>query len=93
MTGSKYYDKLTIIGPPAIRHWPARDKLLNGVLLAGPCWPNIECWLGSFVIFQGIQSSIAKKPFIFVIFQGGGGGGGLDPLSPRLSLRMYSILI
>ena len=34
-------------------------------------------WLGSFVIFKGIQTSIAKKPFIFVIFQ-----GGPDTLSP-----------
>ena len=35
-----------------------------------------ECWLGGFVIFQGIRTCIAKKPFIFVIFQGGGGGSG-----------------
>ena len=28
----------------------------------------------SFVIFQGIRTSIAKKPFMFVIFQGGGEG-------------------
>ena len=40
---------------------------------------KIECLLGSFVIFQGIQTSIAKKPFISVIFQG---VGGLDHLSP-----------
>ena len=33
-----------IIGPPAKRH-------LNGVSLAGRWWPNIECWLGSFVIY------------------------------------------
>ena len=39
-------------------------------------WPNIECWLGSLVIFQGIQTSVAKKPYIFVIFQGSWGGGG-----------------
>ena len=26
-----------------------------------------------FVIFQGIRTSIAKKPYIFEIFQGGGG--------------------
>ena len=31
-----------------------------------------------FVIFQGIQTSIAKKPYSFVIFQ----RGGPDPLSP-----------
>ena len=43
--------------------------------LAGRRWFNIECWLGSFVIFQGTGNSIAKKTYIFVIFQGGGGGG------------------
>ena len=36
-------------------------------------WPNIECWLGSFMIFQGFRTSKAKKPYNFVIFQGGGG--------------------
>ena len=39
----------------------------------------------SFVIFQGIRTSIAKKPYIFVIFQ-----GGLDPLSLPLDLPMIS---
>ena len=28
------------------------------------------------MIFQGIRTSIANEPYIFVIFQGGGGGGG-----------------
>ena len=51
-------------GPPAKRH-------LNGVSLAGQLWPNIECWFGSFVIFQGILTSIVKKPYIFVIFSEG----------------------
>ena len=27
------------------------------------------------MIFQGIQTRIAEKPYIFVIFRGGGGGG------------------
>ena len=44
---------------------------LNGVSLAGRRWPNIECCFGSFVIFQGIRTIIAKKPYIFVIFHGG----------------------
>ena len=36
---------------------------------AGEVMANIECWLGlSFVIFQGIRTSIPKKPYIFVIF-------------------------
>ena len=34
---------------------------------------NIECWLGSFVIFQGI--SIAIKSYILWFFRGVGGGG------------------
>ena len=29
-----------------------------------------KCCLGSFVIFQGIRTSIAEEPYIFVIFQG-----------------------
>ena len=28
------------------------------------------------MIFQGIGTSFAKKPYIFVIFRGVGGGGG-----------------
>ena len=49
-----------------------------GVALAGWWRPNIECWFGSFVIFQGIRTSVAKKPYIFVIFQ----GGGSEPPAP-----------
>ena len=52
----------------------------------GHHWPNIECWLGSFVIFKGIETSIAKKPNISVIFQG---GGGPDPLSPLWTRPWY----
>ena len=61
--GSKYHYKGAIMGPPAKRHF-------YGVSLAGPWWRNINCWLGSFVNFQGIGTSIAKKSYIFVIFQG-----------------------
>ena len=32
------------------------------------------------MILQGIRNSIERKPYIFVIFQGG--GGDPDPLSP-----------
>ena len=71
-----------IIDPPATRH-------LNGVSLAGRWWPNIECWLGSFVVLQGIRDSFTKKSYIFVIFRGGGGGGGgvrtpCPPLDPHM---------
>ena len=54
------------MGPLAKRH-------LNGISLACRWWPHIECWLGSFVIFQRIRINIAKKSYIFVIFQGGFG--------------------
>ena len=30
---------------------------------------NIFCWRGNFVVLQVIRTSIAKKPYIFVIFQ------------------------
>ena len=65
--GSKYHYERAIIGPPAKRH-------KNGVSLACWCWPKIECWVGSFVIFQGIWTRIAMKSYILVIFLGGGGG-------------------
>ena len=45
--------------------------------------------LRSFVIFQGIQTSIAKKPYIFVIFQ----GGGLDPLPPHSSGSAHFLVL
>ena len=60
----------------ASHHLPPGKRHLNGISLAGRSWPNIECWLGSFVIFQGVRTSIAKKLYIFVIFQG---EGGSDP--------------
>ena len=67
-------------GQSSARQW-------NGVSVAGRWWPNIECWFGSFVIFQGIRTNIAKKPYIFVIFQ----GGGTDPCPPLWirAWRMY----
>ena len=58
------------------------------VSLACRCWPNIECWLGGFVIFQGIRTSIAKKPYIFVIFFRGGGSGPLYPPTPSGSAHV-----
>ena len=37
------------------------------------------------MIFQGMWTSIVKKPFIFVIFQGGGGSGPpAPPIDPRI---------
>ena len=45
----------------------------------GPTWNG----LGSFVIFQGIPTSIAKEPYIFVIFQGGP-RPPVPPLDPHM---------
>ena len=47
----------TISGPSSKRH-------VNGVSLMGRWWPNIGFWLGSFVVLQGIRTSIAKKTHI-----------------------------
>ena len=62
----------------------------NGVSQACWWWPNIECWLGSFVIFQGIWTRIAKKPYIFCAFSGGGvRTPGPLPLDPHMSVHNY----
>ena len=81
MRGGHY--KRVTIGSPGKCH-------LNGVSLASRWCPNIECWLGSFVIFQGMRTSIAQKPYIFVIFQGGGGSG---PSVTHLDPPMYHACI
>ena len=74
----KYQYKRAIIGPAAKRH-------LNGVSLAGCWWPNIESLLGSCVILQGIRTSMAKKPYIFVIIRGW--GAVRTPCPPPLWIR------
>ena len=60
----------------------------------GPQIPlNIEWWLGSFVSIQGNRTSIAKKPYSFVIFRmGGGGGRGQDTMYP-LWIRAWKPLV
>ena len=68
----QHHFKRATIGPSTKRH-------LNGVSLACQWWHNIECWLGSFVSFQGIRTSIGKKPYMFFLFFR---GEGSDPLSP-----------
>ena len=79
--GSKYHYKRAIINPPALGH-------LNDVSLACRLWPNIECWLGRLVIVQGVRTSIAKKYYMFVVFQ----GGGRTPWSP-LWVRAWVIYL
>ena len=48
--------------------------------------PTLNAGFCSFVIFQGIRASIAKKPYVFVIFRGGG-GGVRTPCPPSGSAR------
>ena len=74
---SKYHYKQVIIGLQA-----------NAILMAF-CWradngPKLDAELVALWFFKGIRTSIAKKPYIFVIFRGGGGGGGVRPLVPPL---------
>ena len=47
------------------------------------------CWLGSFVIFQGIWVSIAKKHYIVLIFQRG--GGVQTPCLPSGSVHVFPL--
>ena len=74
------FDNVFLVGegkedPNNTINGPSSARQRNAVSLAGRRWPNVECWLGSFVIFQGIRTSISKKTYIFVILQGGGGEG------------------
>ena len=59
--GSKYHYKRAIISQPAKRH-------LNGISLACRWWPNMECLLGSLLIFQGIRTSLLRNALIFLWF-------------------------
>ena len=70
----------------------------NGVSLACRWWPNIECWLGSFVIFQSptlnaglvalwffkVSEPVLLRNPIFCDFSGGS-GCPVPLLDPRIS--------
>ena len=80
---SKYNYNRAIIGPPAKRH-------LNGVSLARRQWPKMKCWLGSLMVFQGIRTSIPKKPYIFCDFPGGRVRTTVHPLDPPMASMDYN---
>ena len=61
--GSKKHWKRASIGPPAKRH-------LNGVSLTCRWWPNIECWLGGFVIFRGSWPALLRNPICLWLLGG-----------------------
>ena len=67
-------------------HQPdGETPILNGILLAYRCWPNIEYWCGSFVIFRGMLETL-----YFLIFHGGGSGPSVTPLlDPRMWFPYY----
>ena len=58
-----------------------------------PCVPMMAqyWWLGTIVFFQEIQINIAKKPYIFVIFQARGGGASGPPVP--LSESAHAFLV
>ena len=49
-----------------------------------------HCWLSTFLIFQGILISIAKKPYISYDFSVGGGSGAPAPPPPPLDHRIMN---
>ena len=79
--GSRHHYKRAIIGPPVKHH-------LNGVsLIDNPTsvtyirsLPNMECWLGSFVILRG-TGLVCLETLFWWFFRG---GGAPDSLSPPL---------
>ena len=63
-----------------------RERPLNDLSLAGFRWRADDGpTLNAGLVFQGIQTSIAKKPYTFVIFQG---WGSPDPPVPPLDPGM-----
>ena len=50
--------------------------------------------LNAGLVLQGIRTSIAKKPYIFVIFQGGGGVSGppVPPLDPHIVSTQFECI-
>ena len=54
-----------------------------------------NCWLGSFVTFQGSGPELLRNPIFLWFFRGGGGGGGLgvQTLCPPLWIRSWNIAL
>ena len=79
--GSKYHYKRAIIRLSVKHH-------SNGVSLACRWWPNIECWLGNFVIFRGSGQVLPGNPIFLWFFR-----GGPDPCPPPPPLWTLHSLI
>ena len=62
------FDNIFFIGSKY--HYKSAINHLNGVSLACRWWPNIECWLESFMIYRGSAPVLLRNP-IFCDFSGG----------------------
>ena len=56
------------------QHQHTSEMPLSGVSLECRWWPNIDCWLCSFVIFRGSGPVLLRNPIFLWFFRGGGGG-------------------
>ena len=83
MGGSKPHYIRAINGPA--------NETPNGVSLADRWWlSNIECWLGSFVIFRWCGPVLLKKPtFLWGFFFREGVRTPGPPLDPSLTLQWF----
>ena len=63
-------------GGPTLTTFFRGERILippNGVSLACPLWPNIECWLGSFETFENFRGSgpvLQRSPIFLWFFRG-----------------------
>ena len=77
------FDNFFLVDTNTTKSGPSPPRQRNAISLESRWCPNIECWLGSLVIFQGIQTSMAKKPYSFVIL--------LPPLDPHMSVKLQGL--
>ena len=68
----------TIISGPSLAHQ-------QNTMLACWWWPNIECWLGSYVIFRGSRPVLLRNPLFLWFFR------GVQTPVPPLDLLMYTV--
>ena len=80
-----------IENPNTTINGPSSARQRNTIQMAGRWLPNIEWWLCSFVIFQGILTSIAFKETLYFLWFFEGGQNPLSP--PPLDLPMIFSLI
>ena len=72
-------------------NWPASETPFKWHFACVPMMANIEFWHASFVIFQGIRTSIAKKPY-FCDISGGGGSDVFNILGSLLPEKQAYLL-